>query len=214
MIRYRAFRLALAGPLVALALWAVAAAIGGWWPANRDWRHAGQGVRIYVVDNGIHTGIVLPAAGWQDIVRPRDLRDPRYARHGWRSFGWGDRAFYVETPRWRDVRPGTVIRAALGSRRTVMHVDAVPEPVPGRDVRTLLLRPDEFARLTGFIRASFAPGAAIPGYGPDDAFYPAHGTYSAVRTCNEWTGAALRHAGVRMAAWTPTSGAVMRWLPR
>ncbi|MFD1786744.1 TIGR02117 family protein [Sphingomonas floccifaciens] len=214
MIRYRAFRLLLAVPLIVIALWAAAAAVGSLWPVNGDWRPADAGVRIYVIDNGIHTGIVVPAAGWDDIVRPGDFRDPRYAGHGWRSFGWGDRAFYIETPTWRDVRVGTVLRAALGSERTVMHVDALAEPRTGPDVRSIVLRPDEFARLSAFIRASFAQGGAIPGYGPDDVFYPARGRYSAIRTCNAWTGEALRYAGVRIGAWTPTSGGVMRWLPR
>lgn len=214
MIRYRAFRLLLALPLIGIALWAVAAAVGGWWPVNRDWRQADAGVRIYVIDNGIHTGIVVPADGWEDIVRPRDFADPRYAWHRWRSFGWGDRAFYVETPTWRDLRPMTVLRAALGSERTVMHVDALAEPAPAPDVRSLILRPEEFARLTAFIRASFAGGATTAGYGPDDVFYPARGRYSAIRTCNAWTGEALRHAGVRVGAWTPTSASVMRWLPQ
>ena len=200
--------------LIMVALWAAAAAVGGAWPVNRDWREAAVGVRIYVVDNGIHTGIVVPAAGWGDLVRPQDFRDPRYARHGWRSFGWGERAFYLETPTWSAVRPGTVLGAALGSERTVLHVDAVPEPTPGPDVRSVVLRRHEFARLTGFIRASFAGGGRIPGYGPDDVFYPARGRYSALRTCNAWTGEALARAGVRMGAWTPTSALVMRWLPR
>ncbi len=214
MIRYRAFRWLLALPLIVVAVWAFAAAVGGWWPVNRDWQPASAGIRIYVIDNGIHTGIVVPAAGWSDLVRPQDFRDPRYAGHGWRSFGWGDRAFYIETPTWSDVRPMTVLGAAFGSVRTVMHVDAIPEPRPGPDVRSVILRPEEFVRLTAFIRASFAGGAPIYGYGSDDVFYPARGTYSALRTCNAWTGEALRHTGIRVGAWTPTSGSVMRWLPR
>lgn len=213
MIRY-VFRSLLAVPLMVIAGYGVVAAVLGWWPVNRGWRQPATGVRIYVVDNGIHTGIVVPAAGWEDLVRAADFADPRYARHGWRSFGWGDRAFYVETPTWADLRPMTVLRAAFGSERTVMHVDAIPEPRPGADVRSVVLDAAQFARLTRFIRASFAPGAARHGYGPDDVFYPAVGHYSAVRTCNAWTGAALTRAGVRMGAWTPTSGSVLRWLPQ
>lgn len=213
MIRYRAFCWMLAVPLAALALWAFAAAIGGWWPVNRHWEQASDGIRIYVVDNGIHTGIVVPAAGWGDVVRASSFRDPRYAGHRWRGFGWGDRAFYTQTPTWGHVRPLTVLAAALGSDRTVLHVDAIAEPMPGADVRSLILRPEEFARLSAFIRNTLAEGATLYGYGPDDAFYPARGTYSMLQTCNAWTGDALRHAGVRIGAWTPTAGSVMRWLP-
>lgn len=213
MQRYRALRWLVVLPLATLFLYATAGAIGGLWPVNREWRERAAGVRIYVEDNGIHTGIVLPADRWHDLIRPEHFADPRYAHHAWRSFGWGDRAFYVETPTWRDVRPLTVLRAAIGSQRTVMHVDAVPEPRVGDDVRAITLSTEEYARLVGFIRASFASGAPIRGYGAYDAFYPAHGRYSAITTCNAWTGAALRHAGVRIGAWTPFPSSVMRWLP-
>ncbi|MBX3593222.1 TIGR02117 family protein [Sphingomonas sp.] len=195
---------------------------GGVIPANGGWTAPGRGVRIYVEDNGIHTGIVLPvrAAGvaWDDLPAPGDVRDPRHARHGWRSFGWGDRAFYLRTPGWRDVRVATVLRAAIGSSDTLMHVGFVSEPGVGPSVRAVTVRPAEYRRLAAFIRASFqadgsAPARAIPGYGASDAFYVANGRYSALRTCNAWTGEAFRAAGLKMGVWTPFPWTVMRWLP-
>ena len=50
------------------------------------------------------------------------------------------------------------------------------------------------------------------GYERSDAFYPASGGYSALRTCNEWTAQGLRAAGVKMGAWAPVPWGVMRWL--
>jgi uncharacterized protein (TIGR02117 family) len=77
-----------------------------------------------------------------------------------------------------------------------------------------VLRPEEYRRLTTFISASFAKfGEMRSGYARYDAFYPATGRYSAVRTCNAWTGEALRAAGVRIGRWTPFPSTVMRWLP-
>lgn len=208
----------LLGVLSLVATYAAAGAIGGAIPVNGRWSAPERGVRIYVESNGVHTGIVVPvqAAGvdWSDLVRPSDLRDRRYAGYPYRSFGWGERTFYLETPTWADVRPGTVLAAAFGSERTLMHVDQVPAPRPGADVRTILLRPEEYRRLADFIRAGFAPGGArLAGYGANDAFYEARGRYSGLMTCNAWTGAALRHAGVRMGAWTPFPATVLWWLP-
>jgi hypothetical protein len=40
-------------------------------------------------------------------------------------------------------------------------------------------------------------------------FYEAVGPYNAFMTCNEWTGRALRHAGVRTGLWTPLSQSIM-----
>jgi hypothetical protein len=42
-----------------------------------------------------------------------------------------------------------------------------------------------------------------------DVFYEGDGGYNAFYTCNEWAGAALREAGVRVGAWTPFSQSVM-----
>lgn len=209
MRRYR--RLLLAALLAVPMLYAVAGLIGGALPAGGAPRPE-RGVRIYVEDNGIHTGIVLPAAALDGIVRPEHFRDPRYAGWGWRSVGWGDRAFYEGTQTWWDVNPLTVLRAAIGSDATVMHVDAVPEPVPGPHVRAVMLTEVEYARLIAHVRASFATGAPKHGYGDYDAFYRAHGRYSGVETCNTWAGTALRRAGVRMGAWTPFPVTVMWWL--
>ena len=62
-----------------------------------------------------------------------------------------------------------------------------------------------------------AQGRTIPligrGYSVNDAFYEANGGYSFIMTCNEWTGRALRAAGVRMGLWTPVEQSVMWRLP-
>ncbi|MBM7405322.1 MULTISPECIES: TIGR02117 family protein [Sphingomonas] len=199
----------------------VAGLVGGAFALNRGWSPPEAGVRVWVEDNGIHTSIIVPVAAegvdWRDLVQPQDLRDPRFAGHSHLSIGWGDRGFYVGTPTWGELNPKTVLRAAVGSEDTVMHVGHLAEPVEEASVRSVLLRPEEYRRLAGFIRASFAVGpdgraGSVPGYGRSDAFYAAHGRYSAIRTCNSWTGEALRHAGVRMGAWTPFSATVMAWL--
>jgi uncharacterized protein (TIGR02117 family) len=204
------------GIAVLLVLYIAAGLIGGAMPVNRGWRPPAQGVRIFVESNGVHTGIVVPkvAAGidWRDLARPEHLADPRYARHPYLSFGWGDRAFYLETATWADVKPATVLAAATGSGDTLVHLDHLPALRVGPDVRSLVLRPEEYRRLAAFIRATVADRPARhPGYGPYDAFYEARGRYSARRTCNAWTGEALAAAGVRVGWWTPFPETVLWW---
>ncbi|WP_448502025.1 DUF2459 domain-containing protein [Sphingomonas sp.] len=173
-------------------------------------------IAVWVEDNGIHTGIVFPKALLDPDLVARfaaaDLRDPAYAGHDYLAIGWGDRAFFIETPRWRDVRPSTVLAAALGSDETVLHVEHVARPKESIHVSRVMLDAEGFALLTAYLQTSLREGEALPGYEAHDAFYPASGRYSAIVTCNEWTGAALRRAGVPMGAWTPFSGGVMRWL--
>lgn len=209
----------LAGIMMVLSLiYLLAGQIGGAIPANRAWREVEAGVTIYVETNGIHTGVTVPAVAagidWRALVPASDLTDPRHARP-WLAFGWGERAFYLETPTWADVKLGTVARSAFGSDATLMHVDHVARMRPGADARPVTLTAQEYRRLAAFIRQSFKlrDGRAIRvgSYGPADVFYEATGHYNALRTCNSWTGEALRHAGVRTGAWTPFPWTVMWW---
>lgn len=205
------------GGAVAIPLGYLAAgSIGGAIPVNTGWTPPARGVTIFVETNGVHTGIVVPkvAAGvdWRALLRGDALADPRFAGYDHLAFGWGERAFYLETPTWRDVRPLTVLRAAFGSERTLVHVEHVPAPRPASDVRQITLRPEEYRRLAGYVRATLAnPPRHVRGYASYDAFYAARGRYSAITTCNAWTGAALRAAGVRVGWWTPFPWSVMAW---
>lgn len=215
--RLRRWSLRIVAALAAVALaYGVAGAIGGLIP-----RHAGavqphDGVTIWVEDNGIHTGLVLPkaAAGidWGQDFPATDLADPRYAALEYVAIGWGERGFYLGTPTWLDVRPATVLHAAFGSDDTLLHVEHLPRPTTGPRTRPIILTVATYRRLAATIRASRArQGQAIHGYFAYDAFYPATGRYTALKTCNTWTGDTLAAAGVRVGAWTPFPSTVMRW---
>ncbi|MCW3847246.1 TIGR02117 family protein [Sphingomonas sp. LB-2] len=196
--------------------YALAALAGGAIPVNSGWTQPGSGVRIYVIDNGVHTDLVLPMVAqgvdWRDLVKPGDLADPKQAGHPYLSFGWGDRDFYLNTPSWSQVSPVRVASALAGMGRTVLHVAHLPAPEAGPHMRSVILRPDEYRRLAAYVRGTFGDGPSVHGYGNNDAFYEAKGGYSAIRTCNQWTGGALREAGVKMGWWTPFPFAVMIWL--
>ncbi len=213
-----------AGTGAIIYAYAAAGLVGGSLPAHAGWRPPARGVTVYLEDNGIHTDLVLPkqVAGMgpdtdlHALAPARDLADPRFAGHRWLAVGWGEAAFFLDTPTWTDVRPGTVLRAAIGSDRTLVHVEHVAEPSPAADgsVRKLVLRPEEYRRLVRFVRASVRPGGRVHrGYDRYDAFYEATGRYDALDTCNAWTGRALRAAGVRVGRWTPFPVTVMGWFP-
>lgn len=202
-----------------IALYVLAGIGGSLIPANDDWEEPESGITIYIHDNGIHAGLILPRANsiadWSDLVRPEDLPDPRDASE-WLLFGWGDRVFYVETPTWWDLRPQTAVIALFGSEASLVHVDHIPSFAPADTIRAITVTPDQYARIAETIRAQFAldtEGRAQPvrGYGAYDVFYEAHDRYSAIQTCNEWTGRILRDAGVRVGIWTPFNFGVMRW---
>ena len=143
---------------------------------------------------------------WRPILPTSDIARPDPAAQ-WIAFGMGERRVYLETPRWRDIRPGT-IWAAVGGGDRVMHVEWVRDPA--WQARAIRLRPEEYRRLWAAIRAGFVLGADgrpkridHPGYGERDAFYEGIGHASAFNSCNVWTTDRLRIAGVRTSLWTP-----------
>lgn len=219
----RALRFALRALLVLVAIPVVylgAALLLGLVPVNGGWREAGEGVRIFVRTNGVHTWILVPTVAaemdWRPLVPGTDLKDPRWGRGNYVAFGYGNREVYLNTPSWSDLKPGDALAAAIGTGSSLIHADHDNNPQPGDAQRPITLSHDQYRRLVAYIRASFrydAQGRTIPvrgrGYGPSDAFYEATGTYTALHTCNQWTGEALRTAGVRTGLWTPLSPSIM-----
>jgi uncharacterized protein (TIGR02117 family) len=209
------------GLLIGLPLFYLTAGLlGSLIPANHAWEEPRQGVTIFVRTNGVHTWLMLPKVAedvdWRPLAPPEHLRDPRYARGSHIAFGFGNRDFYLNTPTWSDLTLPTALAAAFGRGPALMHVEHDHDPRPNEYQKPLRLTPDQYRRLAAHIRGSFAldpGGKPIPllgrGYGPADIFYESHGRYDASRTCNEWTGEALRAAGVRTGIWTPFSGSIM-----
>ncbi|RWF85240.1 MAG: TIGR02117 family protein [Mesorhizobium sp.] len=167
---------------------------------------------ILVLKNPIHTDIAVPV---DDEVRkrfhflvddgiPADMTGVRYI-----VFGWGSRAFYLETPTWSELKAVPVMKA-MTLDASVMHVDVagnIVEPHP--DVAGFDIRQERFAALLDFIAASFQRGPNGPilienaAYSRFDRFYEANGHFNALVGCNTWTAAALRIAGLRTGWWNP-----------
>ena len=206
----RARRLAVLILLAIPALYLAAALAGSLIPVNRGWTEPDRGITIYLASNGIHSDLILPVAAqgldWRPLIPVRDFRkappNPR-----WIAFGSGEERVYLDTPRWRDIRPRTIWSGLMGGNR-LMHVEYVRDPAyAAREIR---LRPEEYRRLWSAIRSDFAADSnrrpihiAGSGYHGSDTFYRATGKASALRTCNSWTADRLRLAGVRTSLWPP-----------
>jgi uncharacterized protein (TIGR02117 family) len=189
-------------------------------PANPGWHEAKQGVRIFVRTNGVHTWIMVPKVteemDWRPLVPGEHLRDPRWGNGNYVAIGYGNRQVYLNTPTWADLSLRDAFAAVIGSGDSLVHADHDNDPQPSDIQRPIMLDHAQYARLVGFIRATFrsdAAGRTIPllgrGYGNSDMFYEAVGSYNAFYTCNSWTGQALRTAGVRTGVWTPLSESIM-----
>jgi uncharacterized protein (TIGR02117 family) len=215
-------RLLLSALFAPVLAYLAAMVVLGLLPANAGWVEAEEGVVVFVNTNGVHTGIGMPVANevmdWRPFMPAAHLKTPIAADYVF--VGYGHRAFYLETESWADLSPKLALDAAFGGGATLVHVDHVQGPGKGPEQRAVTLSREEYRRLVTFVRARFtldAAGRTVPlpgrGYGEHDAFYEAEGGYSLWLTCNEWTGRALRAAGVRMGFWTPLEQAVMWRLP-
>lgn len=204
--------------LVLPCLYLLGAVAGAFLPRNPAWKEPQHGVLVFVRSNGVHVDLVLPAlAAGQDLYRrvpPGHVASPASAS-GWIAFGWGQREFYLETPRWSDLTAGNAARAVFGGR-AVMHVEHGSRPRPAAEMRPLLLDTEAYSRLVAYVMDSFvihAGGQPVPivgtGYGRSDAFYEATGRYSALRTSNQWAADTLAAAGVKMGLWTPFAQGIM-----
>ncbi len=223
----RRFIGALALALIAVPLVYLLAALAlGLVAVNRGFRDSPDGVVIYVRTNGVHAEFVLPARGAYDWTREFPLltvvdykRLPSLAGFDWIAFGWGDRAFYLQTPRWSDLRPGIAFNALAGLGPAAMHVEYLARPYDYRSVR-VDIDEAQYRRLVDYVRAGFArdaQGRAVridhPGYFATDAFFEGTGHYSPWFTSNEWVRRGLAQAGIRTAAWSPFDVALFWHLP-
>lgn len=206
-------------PLLIVGFYFLGALAGSFIPANAGWREPDRGIPIFVETNGVHVSLIVPiaAAGedLSDLVRPEHLATPDlYGTHA--MIGWGHGGVYRNARSWGDVRSGDIASAVTGSNDTTLHIYHLIDPRPASHRKRFFVSQRQYRRIIAALRATFRLTAdgqskAYPAYGPNNLFYDSKGHYSAYTTCNEWTGAVLRKAGVRIGIWTPISGGVMRW---
>jgi len=209
--------------VTAVMLFALSGWIGSSIPRNSDWVEPDPSqertVEILIGTNGIHTEIAMPVISpeydWRSTFPVSDvIANTRPYTHV--AVSWGERAFFLETPTWADLSLTTVFNALTGGEG-VLHVAHYVRPAPSDDYRTLHLRPNEYRALANAVSASLVEASnreTLPGYGANDVFYSALGTYHIGNTCNQWTSNTLAAAGVTIGAWSPFSGGVMKWVPQ
>ena len=135
-----------------------------------------------------------------------DLPGARYL-----VFGWGSRAFYIETPTWSDLKPGPLFSAltldAFGHACRRRRRDRRDAASGGRGFDLSRKRSSRGCSTSS--TSSFQTGPDGPiwipdaSYGDFDAFFEATGYFTALLGCNTWTAAALREAGLQTGWWNP-----------
>ncbi len=197
-------------------------------PVNYRARQPKAGNTIFLTSDGIHIDVHVPvitsAYDWRNLLPPETFKSGDQP-YNYITFGWGDWGFYLETPSWSELKASTALKAAFLRTPTVMHVSYLVDPPTitdsqkGKKIKQLVLSDQQMQILNEHILDSFKVDAyghpmIIPdrGYGENDNFYFANGTYHLFQTCNNWVNQALKKAGVRTAVWAPSSYGVFRHL--
>ncbi|MGO4452122.1 TIGR02117 family protein [Phyllobacterium sp. TAF24] len=168
---------------------------------------------VLLLSNPIHTDIAFPAD--PDVLARLSFlsndnfqfTDPRIA---WIVVGWGGRSFYLETPTWAELKFLPLMRG-LTYDASAMHVEPVGTINTNHPaIKRLLVSPEAFDAMLANALATFqrdAEGKAViiegAGYGPNDRFFEAKGTFTALLGCNTWTSAILRAGHLRTGVWNP-----------
>ncbi|MGF6147175.1 Protein of uncharacterised function (DUF2459) [Kingella potus] len=174
---------------------------------------SGSGITLYLRSNGAHADIVMPLANgtydWRTVADPAATAAQSKA-YRYIAVGWGERDFYLNTPRWRDLTAATAVRALSGANRTLIHTAYSAEPpAEGAYAVRFTVSHEQYRRLAENLAAHFKRrnGRTLPvsgaHYTPDDAFYEAEGRYHLFNTCNSWLNRRLAESGLRSVVWTP-----------
>jgi len=173
---------------------------------------------LHVVRHGLHSGIVVRAADVPEGAWPvrRDLAGAEYL-----EVGWGDRAYY-QAP---DPSLLLGLRALLWPTASALHMVAFSGPLrsnfPAAEIVTLKVSLQGLDRLVAAVAASHeldAAGRPIllgPGLYGTSRFYASRDSFHLFATCNVWTAAMLREAGVPVSPLlSQTSGGLFAQLRR
>ncbi|NJR69975.1 MAG: DUF2459 domain-containing protein [Synechococcales cyanobacterium CRU_2_2] len=169
----------------------------------------------------LHTGLTLPVYtpvfDWRAHLDLEDLGRVRQQDYAYVSWGWGDRQFYVNTPRFQDLQLTTALRALFWPTDTAMEVRGdrtPPRAGNGYQVKALKLSETGYLHLVDYVLASLEQdiaGQLQPlGRRPTSTFYASRGWYGIWYTCNDWLATGLRAAEVRTPVWSGLAGSVLK----
>jgi len=164
----------------------------------------GQGVTIYLVDNGWHSDLAVPTAEVEARGGALALAARATSAGPWMLIGWGDARFYeASSPALGRIPDG--LSALMGGRPTVLHLEGAagpPDASWGEDIRPIVLSRAGLAALLGRADRTLSrgpDGGPIPVGArrvPNEAFFASTEGFSLAHLCNHWTAQLLNAAGL------------------
>ncbi len=160
---------------------------------------------IFLNTNGVHLDIIIPKNELDSLLLKginTSIGD-KYL-----SFGWGDRDFYLNTQKWKDLTFTIAFKALFLNSETLLHVTRYRNRY--EKWKEIKISPSEMQKLNNYILQTFQTnkdGMKIilnnKGYSFNDDFYESKGSYSVFKTCNTWVNAGFKESGLKSCLWTP-----------
>jgi uncharacterized protein (TIGR02117 family) len=170
-------------------------------------------VAIYIMTNGVHTDIVVPAVSaemnWTKEISYQNTLEAD-STYQYLAIGWGDKKFYLETPEFPDLKLSNGLRAISGLSTSAMHTTYYKNIREDASCKKIFISKVQYRQLIDYILNSFKKDEtrhlinvkSNVHYDIGDAFYEAKGSYSIFKTCNTWANAALKACGQKSCLWT------------
>jgi uncharacterized protein (TIGR02117 family) len=166
---------------------------------------SGQGVTIYLVDNGWHSDLAVPTAEIE--ARGGALAQAARATSSgpWMLIGWGDARFYEASTSALSRIPDGVSALIGMNRPTVLHLEGAAGPPDAswrEDIRPVVL---SHAGLDALLARAQRTLALAPVGGPiqvgdrrvpNEAFFASTERFGLGHLCNHWTAELLNAAGL------------------
>jgi uncharacterized protein (TIGR02117 family) len=177
-------------------------------------------VTVYIKTNGVHTDLVVPIKttfkDWSENIKFNQIKSQDETMQ-YIGFGWGDKGFYLNTPKWSDLKFSTAFVAAFGLGSSAMHATFYKQINENERCIKIKISAQEYQELISYIENNLQlddNGKPIwidaITYGKNDSFYEAKGAYTLFYTCNTWTNNALKAMDQKAALWTATDRGIFQ----
>jgi uncharacterized protein (TIGR02117 family) len=121
-------------------------------------------VPIGITNQGIHTEIVVPVKNqyfnWSQYLPLAEIGRTANSEYKYLAFGWGDRAFMLETPTSATINPVTAFKALFLPTPSTMHVQGYWVFPRDRATKCVKISGANYLRMVNFIKNSFQLDAA------------------------------------------------------
>lgn len=178
--------------------------------------------QVCIQDTDIHTNIIVPVVNdifdWGNYLDLKEIGTDSLDNYQYLSFGWGDREFMMQVPTLADLDLFLTWKALFIPTPSALSVQGYAQIPENIQKKCILVNRKEYFNLINFLQNTFQvnyknqPIRIGNGHVSNAGFYDAKGSYSLLRTCNNWTAEGLKKADINTPIWSGLSSAIMRHL--